>query len=82
MYEKYVRIKDIDLMVEGHAHGEQIRVHGIPLYASGQGFFPKYLDGIYEKRLFGSNGVANTHKIIPGIGNKASIVELTLLLGL
>ena len=79
MYEKFVRDTNIDLMIAGHAHGGQIRIFGIPLYASVQGFFPKYIDGLYDNRLLVSNGVANTHKIIPRIGNKPSIIELNLL---
>ena len=36
-----------DAVICGHAHGGQVRMGNFALYAPGQGFFPKYIGGIY-----------------------------------
>ena len=39
---------DFDLMLSGHTHGGQIALPKFgPIYAPGQGFFPKYVHGLY-----------------------------------
>ena len=53
----------VDLVLSGHAHGGQIRLFRQPLYAPGQGFFPRYTSGFYEigpSTLFVSRGLGNT----------------------
>ena len=53
----------VDLVLSGHAHGGQIRLFHQPLYAPGQGFFPRYTSGFYQigrSTLFVSRGLGNT----------------------
>ena len=52
-----------DVVISGHAHGGQIRLFGIPVYAPGQGFLPWYTSGIYHRGrslLYVSRGLGNT----------------------
>jgi predicted MPP superfamily phosphohydrolase len=55
--------ENINLVLSGHAHGGQINIPLIgPLYAPGQGLFPKYINNMYK--------VNNTNMIVSrGIGN-------------
>lgn len=50
LFDVYVE-NNIDLVLSGHTHGGQFR---LPVFggivAPNQGFFPKYLDGVYEKK--------------------------------
>ncbi|MCD8218479.1 MAG: hypothetical protein LUD01_10685 [Clostridiales bacterium] len=72
-----------DLVVAGHTHGGQWRVfsaggkkRGIPVFAPGQGLFPKYAYGRYGKMIV-SSGVSNTTEI-PRFGNPCEVVMLQL----
>lgn len=76
-YPLYTRDKNIDLILSGHAHGGQMRIFGKPLYSTGQGWFPKYIDGIYDNKLVVSPGMSNTHKI-PRIGNPKKLILLDI----
>lgn len=52
-----------DVILSGHAHGGQIRLFGIGVYAPQQGFFPKYTCGVYpcgRSLLHVSRGLGNT----------------------
>lgn len=52
-------VPDTDLIFSGHAHGGLIN----GLYAPGQGFFPEYTSGLYEKynsKMIVSRGVGNS----------------------
>ena len=52
-----------DLILCGHAHGGQIRIGNVPLYAPQQGWFPRYTAGLYEQdgtRMFVSRGLGDT----------------------
>ena len=77
-YPKYIRDRDIDLTVSGHAHGGQWRIFGQGIYAPGQGIFPKYTAGVHEGRLVISRGLAN-HTFIPRIFNPPEIVLLNII---
>ena len=64
---------DIDLILSGHAHGGQWRILGIPFFAPGQGFFPRYTSGFYGGKMFVSRGVSNSVEL-PRIFNKPELV--------
>ena len=52
-----------DVVLSGHAHGGQIRLFGVAVYAPGQGFFPRYTSGLYcsgKSLLYVSKGLGNT----------------------
>lgn len=73
-----------DITFSGHAHGGQIRIPFIgPLFAPGQGLFPKYTSGIYaadsnaEQKLVVSRGLGNS--LFPlRINNKPHLVVVHL----
>ena len=53
----------VDVVLSGHAHGGQIRLFGVGIYAPGQGFFPRYTSGFYREGksvLHVSRGLGNT----------------------
>ena len=72
-YKKYLRNRDIDLIVSGHAHGGQWRVFGRGVFAPGQGIFPKYTSGIYDGKLVVSRGLKPSGHI-PRIFNNPEVV--------
>ena len=80
MYRDYVRGRDIDFTVCGHAHGGQIQLFGRGLYAPGQGLFPKLTHGLYDNgRMIISRGMTNGAKPrIPRIGNPCELIILEL----
>jgi len=78
-YFKYLKAKNIDVIVSGHAHGGQIRLFGRGLYAPGQGILPKYTSGIHDQRLIISRGLANTGSPIPRLFNPTELVYIHLL---
>lgn len=71
-YYDYLRRLNIDLVLSGHCHGGQIRICGHGLFAPGQGLFPKYHHGVYD-RLVVSAGCSNTASI-PRWGNRTEVV--------
>ena len=75
-YEKYIRERDIDLTVSGHAHGGQWRIFGRGVYAPGQGLFPKYTSGVHDGRLVISRGLKKG--IIPRFFNRKEIVIIEI----
>lgn len=76
-YEKYLRQKDIDLIVSGHAHGGQWRFFGRGVFSPGQGLFPKYTKGVYETRLIVSTGLKRGG-VIPRIFNSPEVVIVSV----
>lgn len=76
-YERYIKNRNIDLIVSGHAHGGQIRIFNRGLYSPGQGFFPKYTSGFYDEKLFVSRGISGT-ETFPRINNKPEITFLQI----
>ena len=76
-YPKYIKDLPIDLIFSGHAHGGQWRFFGMGIYAPGQGIFPKYTSGVYEKRLVVSRGLGNLY-IVPKINNPPEILKIKI----
>ncbi|MBP5605917.1 MAG: hypothetical protein J6X60_10320, partial [Ruminiclostridium sp.] len=78
--------KGFDLILSGHAHGGQWRLPGIlpnGVLSPGEGFFPKYTNGIYEEygsEMIVSRGLARSPRdiIIPRIFNRPEIVFITI----
>lgn len=77
-YFDYIKDRNVDLTLSGHAHGGQIRLFGRGLIAPGQGFFPKYTSGVHDGRLVISRGLANTARLIPRFFNETEIVILKI----
>ena len=62
LFESYVGT-GADLILCGHAHGGQMRIGSVALYAPQQGWFPKYTAGLYEidgTKMFVSRGLGDT----------------------
>ena len=76
-YEPYLKDRDIDLIVAGHAHGGQWRIFGRGVFAPGQGLFPKYTSGVHDNRLVISRGLKRSRKI-PRIFNPPEIVKIVV----
>ncbi len=77
-YKKYLRARDIDLIVSGHAHGGQWRFFGRGVFAPGQGLFPRYTSGVHDGRLVISRGLKPSGTI-PRIFNKPEVVIIDLI---
>ena len=80
--ESYLKY-GFDLMLSGHTHGGQIIIPGLlnGLYASGQGFFPKYGGGRYDfngQTLIISRGLARKPFWLPRVFNPPEITFITL----
>ena len=80
MYRDYIRGRDIDFTVCGHAHGGQIQIAGRGLYAPGQGLFPKLTHGLHDGgKMMISRGMTNGAKPrIPRICNPCELIILQL----
>ncbi len=80
VYRDYVRGRNIDFTVCGHAHGGQIQLLGRGLYAPGQGLFPKLTHGIHDEgRMMISRGMTNAVKPhVPRINNPCELIILEL----
>ena len=78
-YPLYIRERrGIDLTLSGHAHGGQWKLLGLPIFAPGQGLFPKYVSGQLDGgRLCVGRGMHNSIKI-PRIGVPTELVYLTI----
>ncbi len=72
-YPKYLKDKDIDVIVSGHAHGGQWRFLGRGVYSPGQGILPKYTEGVHDGRLVISRGLKPAG-IIPRFFNPPEVV--------
>ena len=80
LFEKYVESK-VDLVFAGHAHGGQFRIPFIGgLYSPGQGIFPKYTSGVYEKAFTKMvvNRALGDSRMSIRINNPRDIVLVTL----
>jgi len=82
-FEEYIPY-GFDLILCGHTHGGQWRLPGVVegLFATGQGLFPTYAGGSYEKdgcRMIVSRGLSKKHIWIPRIFNPPEAVLVELL---
>lgn len=77
-YPRYIKGKDIDLTLSGHAHGGQWRFFGRGVFAPGQGLFPKYTSGIYDGKFIVSRGLGNQTPY-PRINNKEEIIVIDIV---
>ena len=77
VYDRYIRPLDIPIVISGHAHAGQWMIGSQGIWAPGQGLFPKYTKGIYDKRMVVSPGLAN-HTFVPRICNPPTLIILTL----
>ncbi|ANU22201.1 metallophosphoesterase [Planococcus donghaensis] len=72
---------EVDIVFAGHAHGGQVRLPGIGgLYATGQGWFPKVTEGIFENaesQMVVSRGLGNSTFPLR-IFNRPEVVVVTL----
>ncbi len=80
-YEPYIKDKNFDLILSGHAHGGQIRFFNRGLYAPGQGIFPKITSGLFDNKLIISRGLASTGGLVPRINNDIELIYITLVPG-
>lgn len=78
-YQYYLKKRNIDLILSGHAHGGQIRIGNRGLFAPGQGFLPKYVSGLYDEKLLVNRGIANVSKNIPRIHNAREIIYIHMI---
>ncbi len=76
-YSKYIKDKNFDLVISGHAHGGQIRIFNQGIFSPGQGLFPKYTHGIYYNKLIVSTGVSNPVHM-PRWGNPKEVIILNI----
>lgn len=72
-----------DLILCGHVHGGQWRIPGLinGIYAPGQGLFPEYSGGYYEKNgteMIISRGLAKESSFIPRIFNRPELVVIDI----
>ena len=75
-YPRYLRERQIELILSGHAHGGQIRLFGQGLFAPGQGLFPKLTSGVTDGRLVVGRGLANCQKV-PRLFNPTELVYVS-----
>ena len=80
-YWPLIRKYDVDLCLSAHAHGGQWRFydpihrHWQGVWSPGQYWLPKLTEGVHEKRLVISRGLANTASI-PRLFNPTEIVYI------
>ena len=77
-FEEYIPY-GFDLVLCGHTHGGQWRLPGVVegFFATGQGFFPPYAGGCYQKdgcSMIVSRGLSKKHILIPRIFNRPELV--------
>ena len=78
MWRDYVRGRDIDFTICGHAHGGQVEILGRGLYAPGQGLFPKLTHGTHDGgKMLISRGMTNGARA-PRINNPCELIILKL----
>ena len=76
------KVWGIDLVVSGHLHGGQVVLPLLGgLYAGDQGFFPKYIHGMYKKdkmNIFITAGLGSHTQLLPRFNNPPEIAVLNI----
>ena len=73
-YDAYLRDREIDLILSGHAHGGQVRLFRHGLFAPGQGLLPKYTSGVHGNLIL-TRGLSNT-AFLPRFFNPTELVYI------
>lgn len=76
-YIKYLRHRQADLVVAGHAHGGQIRLFDRGIYAPGQFLLPQYTRGVVDGRMIVSAGAGNPVHL-PRWNNPCEVLRITV----
>lgn len=79
--QPFLRDRNIDLVLSGHAHGGQVRIFGRGLFSPGQGLFPKYTGGMFtgpNGKMIVSRGLSNTVPV-PRLGNPTELIYIDLV---
>lgn len=74
-FPRFLKGRDIDLILSGHAHGGQWRIGRQGIFAPSQGLFPHLTSGVHDGRLVISRGLANRAPV-PRLNNPREIVYL------
>lgn len=78
--QPFLRDRNIDLVLSGHAHGGQVRIFGHGLFSPDQGLIPKYTGGMFtgpKGKMIVSRGLSNTVPV-PRLGNPTELVYIDL----
>ena len=76
-YDRFLKDRNIDIIVSGHAHGGQWRFFGRGVYAPGQGLFPRYTQGVHDGRFIISRGL-KPGGLIPRFFNSPEVVIIDI----
>lgn len=73
---------DIDLVISGHDHGGQVVIPFLGgLYGGDQGWFPKYIHGMYKKDkmcIFVTSGLGSNRKRLPRFHNPPELAVVSI----
>ena len=76
------KLWDIDLVISGHLHGGQVVLPILGgVYGGDQGWFPEYVQGMYEKdnmNILITSGLSTNKKMVPRWNNPPEIMVLEL----
>ena len=77
------KVWDIDLVISGHLHGGQVVLPFLGgVFGGDQGYFPKYIHGMYEKdnmNIFITSGLGSGHKPLPRFNNIPEIAVIDIV---
>ena len=77
------KVWDVDLVISGHLHGGQVVLPFLGgVFGGDQGYFPKYIHGMYEKdnmNIFVTSGLGSGHKPLPRFNNIPEIAVIDIV---